>query len=85
LQRATHANPLGVKGAGEGGIVAVGATLANAVCDAFDGLIDVRQLPLTPERVLKLSRDAEKARGGKTMLNDQDHMRSRTNWCSSRP
>jgi carbon-monoxide dehydrogenase large subunit len=55
-------NPLGVKGAGEGGIVAVGATLANAVCDAFDGLVDIRQLPLTPELVLKLVHDAEKAR-----------------------
>src|SRR5262245_33023572 len=29
-------NPLGVKGAGEGGTAAVGATLANAVCDAFE-------------------------------------------------
>ncbi|MGH6738930.1 MAG: xanthine dehydrogenase family protein molybdopterin-binding subunit, partial [Bradyrhizobium sp.] len=40
-------NPLGVKGAGEGGTVAVGATLANAICDAFDGLVNIRQLPLT--------------------------------------
>jgi carbon-monoxide dehydrogenase large subunit len=58
-------NPLGVKGAGEGGTVAVGATLANAVCDAFDGLIDIRQLPLTPELVLKLAHDAKKARDSK--------------------
>ena len=59
-------NPLGVKGAGEGGTVAVGATLANAVCDAFDGLVDIWQLPLTPEFVLKLSRDAEQVRAGRT-------------------
>jgi CO/xanthine dehydrogenase Mo-binding subunit len=58
-------NPLGVKGAGEGGTVAVGATLANAVCDAFDGLVDIRQLPLTPELVLKLAHDAKKARDSK--------------------
>jgi aerobic carbon-monoxide dehydrogenase large subunit len=58
-------NPLGVKGAGEGGTVAVGATLANAVCDAFDGLVEIRQLPLTPELVLKLAHDAKKARDSK--------------------
>jgi CO/xanthine dehydrogenase Mo-binding subunit len=55
-------NPLGVKGAGEGGIVAVGAALANAVCDAFDGLVNISHLPLTPELVLRLARDAEQAR-----------------------
>jgi CO/xanthine dehydrogenase Mo-binding subunit len=54
-------NPLGVKGAGEGGIVAVGATIANAVCDAFDGLINIRELPLTPELVLRLAQEARRA------------------------
>jgi CO/xanthine dehydrogenase Mo-binding subunit len=47
-------NPLGVKGAGEGGITAVGAAIANAVDDALGqpgaGVID--RLPLTPQRVL---------------------------------
>jgi aerobic carbon-monoxide dehydrogenase large subunit len=55
-------NPLGVKGAGEGGIVAVGAALGNAVCDAFDGLVDIRRLPLTPEMVLGLAQAAKEAR-----------------------
>jgi CO/xanthine dehydrogenase Mo-binding subunit len=55
-------NPLGVKGAGEGGIVAVGATLANAVCDALDGLVNIRKLPLTPEMVLNLVEEARAAR-----------------------
>jgi carbon-monoxide dehydrogenase large subunit len=47
-------NPLGVKGAGEGGITAVGAAIANAVDDALGrpgaGVVD--RLPLTPPRVL---------------------------------
>lgn len=44
-------NPLGVKGAGEGGTVGVGAALANAVCNALGGHIEITRLPLTPERV----------------------------------
>src|SRR5437016_13961552 len=40
-------NRLGAKGAGEGGAVGVGAALANVVCDAFDGRVDIRELPLT--------------------------------------
>ncbi len=59
-------NPLGVKGAGEGGIVAVGATVANAVCDAFDGLVAINRLPLTPEAVLDLAEDARRARAGRS-------------------
>jgi CO/xanthine dehydrogenase Mo-binding subunit len=42
-------NPLGVKGAGEGGTAAVGATLANAVSDALG--TEVTQLPLSPDRI----------------------------------
>ncbi len=45
-------NPLGVKGAGEGGTVCVAAALANAVADALGA--NVNTLPLTPERVLGL-------------------------------
>jgi aerobic carbon-monoxide dehydrogenase large subunit len=45
-------NPLGVKGAGEGGIVATGAALANAVSHALASLgIQVAELPLSPDRV----------------------------------
>jgi CO/xanthine dehydrogenase Mo-binding subunit len=47
-------NPLGVKGAGEGGTVCVAAALANAVADALGA--DVSALPLTPERLLALIR-----------------------------
>ena len=45
-------NPLGVKGAGEGGIVATGAALANAVSHALASLgIQVTELPLSPNRI----------------------------------
>jgi carbon-monoxide dehydrogenase large subunit/6-hydroxypseudooxynicotine dehydrogenase subunit gamma len=47
-------NPLGVKGAGEGGLSAAGAAIANAVRDAL-GLRDgVGALPLAASRVIQL-------------------------------
>ena len=53
-------NPLGVKGAGEGGIVACGAALANAVSNALSSLgIQIRELPLSPDRIRALVREAE--------------------------
>jgi carbon-monoxide dehydrogenase large subunit/6-hydroxypseudooxynicotine dehydrogenase subunit gamma len=45
-------NPLGVMGAGEGGINGVGAAVANAVRDALGLPGSVGELPLTPARVL---------------------------------
>ena len=48
-------NPLGVKGAGEGGITAVGAAIANAVADALGRPDVVTRLPLSPERVRRLA------------------------------
>ena len=42
-------NPLGVKGAGEGSILATGATLANAVANALG--YQVTKLPLSPNHV----------------------------------
>jgi carbon-monoxide dehydrogenase large subunit len=45
-------NPLGVKGAGEGGITAAGAALANAVSNALG--VEVKKLPLRPDYVLEL-------------------------------
>ncbi len=44
-------NPLGVRGAGEGGITAAGAVLASAVRDALGWTESIRALPLTPARV----------------------------------
>ena len=48
-------NPLGVMGAGEGGINAVGAAVANAVRDALRLAGGVGQLPLDPARVCALA------------------------------
>lgn len=43
-------NPLGVKGAGEGGTTAFGAAVASAVDNALGGWT-VRELPVTPSRI----------------------------------
>jgi carbon-monoxide dehydrogenase large subunit len=52
-------NPLGAKGAGEGGIIPVGGALANAVASALSTLgVEPRELPLTPARVWQLIQDA---------------------------
>ncbi len=50
----TPTNPLGAKGAGESGIMAVGAAVAGAVSDALGEPAAVTRLPLTPERVRDL-------------------------------
>jgi carbon-monoxide dehydrogenase large subunit len=53
--RRSRTNPLGAKGAGEGGMVAVAATAANAVAAALRPLgIEVRELPLSPAQLWKL-------------------------------
>jgi len=48
-------NPLGVMGAGEGGISAAGAAVASAVRDALGLAGSVGRLPLTPARVAALA------------------------------
>jgi aerobic carbon-monoxide dehydrogenase large subunit len=54
-------NPLGAKGAGEGGIIPVGGAVANAVAAALRPLgVEPRALPLTPPRVWELIRAAKK-------------------------
>ncbi len=53
-------NPLGVKGGGEIGIVATGAALSNAVSQALAPLgVQVRDLPLSPDRIRRLIREAD--------------------------
>jgi len=51
----TPLNPLGIKGAGEGGTAGAGAAIANAVADALRPWeVEVSSLPLSPDRVLKI-------------------------------
>jgi carbon-monoxide dehydrogenase large subunit len=53
-------NPLGVKGAGEGGIVAVAGALANAVANALAEFgVEVTELPIRPDNVLRWLREAD--------------------------
>jgi carbon-monoxide dehydrogenase large subunit len=51
-------NPLGAKGAGEGGIIPVGGVIGNAVANALG--VEPRDLPLTPPRVWDLIQPARK-------------------------
>ena len=45
-------NPLGAKGAGEGGIIPVGGVIANAVANALG--VEPNVLPLSPPKVWEL-------------------------------
>ncbi len=48
-------NPLGAKGAGEGGIIAAGGVMANAVANALAAFgVEPRRLPLTPTYIWEL-------------------------------
>jgi carbon-monoxide dehydrogenase large subunit len=48
-------NPLGAKGAGEGGIISAGGVVSNAVANALGAFgVEPRELPLTPQRVWEM-------------------------------
>ena len=49
-------HPLGIKGAGEGGINGVGGVIASAIDDAIGLPGAVTQLPVTPQRMRELLR-----------------------------
>jgi carbon-monoxide dehydrogenase large subunit len=52
-------NPLGAKGAGEGGIIAAGGVMANAVANALSSFgVEPRELPLSPPRVWAMIQEA---------------------------
>jgi carbon-monoxide dehydrogenase large subunit len=54
--RPSPTNPLGVKGAGEGGIIPIGGLMANAVAAALSMLgAEPNELPLKPARVWRLA------------------------------
>ena len=53
-------NPLGVKGAGEAGVIPVPAMFASALDDALAPLgVRVREMPLDPCRLYKLLQEVE--------------------------
>ena len=54
-QKPTPDNPLGAKGAGEGGVIPVGGVIGNAVAAALSPFgVEPRDLPLSPPRVWQL-------------------------------
>jgi carbon-monoxide dehydrogenase large subunit len=56
----TPHNPLGAKGAGEGGIIPVGGVVSNAVAAALSSLgVQPTELPLSPPRLWQLIQDAK--------------------------
>ena len=54
-------NPMGLKGAGEGGANAVGAAIAAAIDDALGVNSAVTELPITPQRLKRLLRSAHES------------------------
>jgi carbon-monoxide dehydrogenase large subunit len=58
--RPSPTNPLGAKGAGEGGIVAVAAAIGNAIANALSSLgVEPTEMPLTPPMLWRLIQDAK--------------------------
>src|SRR5207247_10440535 len=54
-------NPLGAKGAGEGGIIAAGGVMANAVANALGSFgLHLTELPLTPTQIWELVQAARR-------------------------
>jgi aerobic carbon-monoxide dehydrogenase large subunit len=71
--RRSNTNPLGAKGAGEGGMVAVAATAANAIAAALAPLgVELHGLPLDPVQLWNLIAGAGTALGGAANPNKSD-------------
>ena len=59
MESPTPLNPLGVKGAAESGTIAAPAVIASAIEDALRPFgVRIRDLPITPERLVALIRHA---------------------------
>lgn len=54
----TPNNPFGAKGLGEVGLIAVGAAVAGAIDDALGGEFRVRRVPVHPQALFGMARDA---------------------------
>ena len=60
-ERPAPDNPLGAKGAGEGGIISTGGVIANAVANALSSIgAEPHTLPLAPPAVWALIEDAQR-------------------------
>jgi carbon-monoxide dehydrogenase large subunit len=55
-------NPAGLKGVGEAGCIATGALFAQAVEDALGGAVEIREIPLSPNRLFELIQAARATR-----------------------
>jgi carbon-monoxide dehydrogenase large subunit/6-hydroxypseudooxynicotine dehydrogenase subunit gamma len=58
-------NPLGIKGAGEGGVAAVGAVIASAVDDALGGNGLITRIPITPQAIKSIIDDLKNVRNAR--------------------
>jgi carbon-monoxide dehydrogenase large subunit len=64
LETPSPLNPLGIKGVGEAGAIPVPALVAEAIDDALAPFgVRVREMPLSPPRILELIRDARAGTG----------------------
>ncbi len=62
LETPSPLNPLGVKGAGEAGVIPVTAVFAQAIEDALSEFrITITEMPLSPNRLLELIREAKRS------------------------
>jgi CO/xanthine dehydrogenase Mo-binding subunit len=50
-------NPLGIKGAGEAGAIPTGPLFAQAVEDALDNRLEIREIPLSPSKLWALAQE----------------------------
>jgi carbon-monoxide dehydrogenase large subunit len=57
-ETASPYNPIGLKGVGEAGCIPTGAVFAQAVEDALDGRIEIREIPLSPNTLFDLLAEA---------------------------
>ena len=53
-------NPLGIKGAGEAGAIPTGPLFAQAVEDALDNSLEIREIPLSPSKLWELVQKSSK-------------------------